>query len=493
MTVLSAFLPLYSETADAIRGRLNTDVNAGLQGDDPRWVDTREGSFFYDLTQPVLMELARLWDALAVEVPAAAFPLFAWGVYLDYHGAVFGLTRKDAVQASGWVTFSGDAAIYVPTGTIVATEPPGGGDAVEFATTLDGTTGTALAPPANVVATPSATGGTLVADTYYYWVTSFNDFGETDAIEVEVTVTGSTAKVVVTWSAVSAAEGYRVYRGDILGGAGAMVYESLLVNVLTFTDTGVAGTLEGPPDENSTAGVSLLVQALAAGAAGNVGGGSITSLETPVDGIDVVTNPVATTLGEEAENDERFRERVLLEYLGSGAGNINDYRRWALAEDGVGEAYVEPNWRGPGTVHVVIMGFNGNVASSATVAALQALLDPVSGEGAGVAPVGASVTVSTPVLVTINPSATVVFKDGYNLDGSGGQVGVRAAIEDAVRDYVDGLDVGDDVVYQNVLAQFFRAVGVYSVTGLTVNGGTANIAIGSDPPQTAQVGTITLS
>ena len=67
------FTPVYQEDAASIRARLDADANAGFALDDPSWMDTREGTFYYDVTQVAVLEFARIWDALSVEVPAAAF------------------------------------------------------------------------------------------------------------------------------------------------------------------------------------------------------------------------------------------------------------------------------------------------------------------------------------------------------------------------------------------------------------------------------------
>jgi len=87
----------------------------------------------------------------------------------------------------------------------------------------------------------------------------------------------------------------------------------------------------------------------------------------------------------------------------------------------------------------------------------------------------------------------VAFASGYSLDGVGGSIALREQIEDSIRQYIDALDVGEDVVYEHVKAQFFRVEGVYNISGVSVNGGTSNVAVADDPAQTAQFGTVTLS
>ena len=80
---MADFIPLFQETADSIRLRLDADANAGLEANDPTRIDTREGTFYYDITEAIVLELSRVWDALGTEIPSAAFPTHAWGEYLD--------------------------------------------------------------------------------------------------------------------------------------------------------------------------------------------------------------------------------------------------------------------------------------------------------------------------------------------------------------------------------------------------------------------------
>lgn len=488
---LTDFLPIFNETTATIRARIDADVNAGLTPDDPRWIDTREGSFFYDITQPIVIEIARLWDALSVEVPAAAFVEFAWGVYLDYHAAVFDLVRKAAVPATGVVLFAGDAGSFVAEGTIVATDAPtAGGDIIEFLTTASGTTGAQLAAPTGLAATPATTGGTLVAGTYFYTATAVNGFGETvGSTVVSAVTTGSTGRVVLDWSDVAGATSYRVYRALASGAAGVRIYDGALS---ATTDVGGAGGVLGPPTINTTAGVRLPVAAVEVGTGGNVGARAIVSLETPVTGIEFVTNEEAMASGADLESDVALRTRILLEFKGQGAGNFNDYRRWALEVPGIGRVFVRN--AGPGEVQVVIMEEDGDAVSPAIITELQDLLDPTVGTADGRAPVGVTVTVDTPVVVGINILAAVNFLDGFSLDGGGGLVATRALIVAAIREYVEALDVGEDVIYQHVLAQFFRVHGVLSVASLTVNGAMIDVPISeTGPAQVAQLATVGLS
>jgi hypothetical protein len=141
------------------------------------------------------------------------------------------------------------------------------------------------------------------------------------------------------------------------------------------------------------------------------------------------------------------------------------------------------------------MTADGDSVSNATVAERQLAIDPVAGQGKGLAPISHNVTVTTPAGVQISisfaPGGGIVFKPGYDLDGVTG-VGLRTALTQRLKEYVDSLDAGEDVIYNHVVAQFFREAGVLNVSGVLVNGGTADIAISTTPPQIAQFNSATL-
>jgi len=103
--------------------------------------------------------------------------------------------------------------------------------------------------------TPSASGGSLATNTYYYKVTSLDGAGNETAIsssaESSTAVTGPSGSVVINWPVIAGAlGGYRVYRGTSAGGES--VYFSVAYGTNTFTDTGAAGTA-GTGSTNPTA------------------------------------------------------------------------------------------------------------------------------------------------------------------------------------------------------------------------------------------------
>ena len=105
---------------------------------------------------------------------------------------------------------------------------------------------TALTATTANTPTTASTGGTLAAATYYYKVTATVTNGESAASnEVSIATTGSTSTVTVTWTSVSGATGYNIYRSTA---AGSEVLLASVGNVTTYTDNGSAtpGTKTAP-------------------------------------------------------------------------------------------------------------------------------------------------------------------------------------------------------------------------------------------------------
>lgn len=114
-----------------------------------------------------------------------------------------------------------------------------------------------------------------------------------------------------------------------------------------------------------------------------------------------------------------------------------------------------------------------------------------SGLGNGQAPVGALVTVATPSILTIDVGVTLTLASGYSYDGASGTAAVRSDVEAALSAYLASLPPGGTVVYQHIVATLFSVNGVTDLSGLTVNGGTSNVALTA--LESPELGTLTLN
>lgn len=106
-----------------------------------------------------------------------------------------------------------------------------------------------IATPSIPVLTPSTTGGTLAANSYFYKITALNAIGETiGSPEATVTTTGATSSVAIAWGAVAGATSYRIYRGTVTNTEN--LYFTSATN--SFTDIGGTSTAGTVPVANTT-------------------------------------------------------------------------------------------------------------------------------------------------------------------------------------------------------------------------------------------------
>lgn len=161
------------------------------------------------------------------------------------------------------------------------------------------------------------------------------------------------------------------------------------------------------------------VIALVSGSFGNVGANTINKYEA-LQGIESVSNEKAFTGGTDEENDEQYRDRILLKkrYTGT-SGNKYHYLQWALEVDGVGRAKVFPLWQGAGTVKVSILDANQKKANSDLIAKVKKHIDGDDARnGEALAPIGALLTVSTAEEKTLNINADVFIRSDIDVDVS---------------------------------------------------------------------------
>lgn len=122
--------------------------------------------------------------------------------------------------------------------------------------------------------------------------------------------------------------------------------------------------------------VTLPVQAVEPGEAGNVTANTIGELLTPLSDVSV-TNAAAITGGFEVEDDEAYRDRLEAAFVeAQGGGTLADYKKWAVDYPGVGHAEVTPHDPAPGYVRVVVTDENNDPVSATVLAGLQARVDP---------------------------------------------------------------------------------------------------------------------
>lgn len=234
--------------------------------------------------------------------------------------------------------------------------------------------------------------------------------------------------------------------------------------------------------------VTIAATAQDAGATGNVGSGTITTLMGDLVGIVTVTNALAFEGGVDAESDESLLARYLERARKPAtSGNANQYRQWALEIPGVSDAKVYPIWNGPGTVKVVLLDDDKTAPDSAIVTAAQTYIDPTQdGRGMGAAPIGAIATVVGAVEIPINIAVKVILAPGATTSE------VKALIQIGVGAYLKTLAFADPLVRITRVANVILDIPpVIDYEALTINGASGNIAVADG--EVAVLGTVTVT
>ncbi len=228
--------------------------------------------------------------------------------------------------------------------------------------------------------------------------------------------------------------------------------------------------------------LTVPVQAVTAGAAGNVVAGAISSIPTVIMGVTTVTNAAPFGGGLDAENDPALRTRFGL-YVASLAKATKTALANAIAsvQQGLSFTVTEAsNYAGqnqPGSFYVVVDDGSGSPP--------QSLLTAVATAIDAIRPMGTSWAVFGPTVVQANPNLTVVAATGYS------HATVSAAVANAVGALISGLGLGVSLPYSQLAAVAWGVPGVANVTGVMLNGGVSDLA--ATPQQVIRVGTITVN
>lgn len=221
----------------------------------------------------------------------------------------------------------------------------------------------------------------------------------------------------------------------------------------------------------ATASVTVTVQALVAGAGGNVIAAAISLLGVAVAGIDVVTNPAPFVNGANAETDAAVKARFQ-NFINTRSEATTAAVEYAIQSLQQGLTYaIVPNTDGagtyvPGNFVVYVDNGTGDPPSS--------LLTAVQGAINAVCPIGSTFSVFPPTVVTANVSMTITV--GPN----GNKPTIQGEVENAVDAYIDALGL-DAALPWSRLAQiaYDTDPNVTNVSSLLLNGGTSDIAAAS--------------
>jgi uncharacterized phage protein gp47/JayE len=215
------------------------------------------------------------------------------------------------------------------------------------------------------------------------------------------------------------------------------------------------------------ASVTVAAVAQVAAAAGNVQPGTLTLISAAIPGVDTVTNAAGFTGGMDPETDAALRVRFASFFpslaratpaaLGWAVGSVQQGLQYAVQEN------VLPNGTAQMGSFVLTVNDGTGAPSSSLIAAVGAAVEAYR-------PVGAVYAVMAPTVTTANVTLTIA-----QAPGAANAIGAVAA---AITAYIQGLGLGAPLSWSRLFQVAYDASpGVTGVSGLLVNGGTADIAV----------------
>lgn len=181
---------------------------------------------------------------------------------------------------------------------------------------------------------------------------------------------------------------------------------------------------------------------------------------------------------EDEESTESLKERYLNSFNSNAyGGNKQDYKEKVKALDGVGGVIPIPVWAGGGTVKLLIIDSEFNVATPVLIASVQEQVDPPpQGEGNGVAPIGHTVTVATPEELTVDIKSTISLNDGYNWNQ------IKTEITTVLEEYFLELRKGweeEGVIIRisQIENRILNLAGVLDIADTQINGVASNLSV----------------
>lgn len=456
--------------------------------------------------RPIAQRLAEAQDDIGLVLDSSQID-HATGGALDLLCALIGITRDPATKATGEASFErsspADTDYIVPVGTVAQTDSL---DPERFETTAERT----IEGPA----TETDTSVHSTSETTYVTVRSFTvdvTYRESVDVAAELRTTNSsyTAYIEIndgtnnvqittgsTTSTTFVSAGPVAY--DVSGLTGDVTFD---YRIKTGNKSGTAEMQNAEAAKGGESGTLAPIKAVEAGADGNVGTNAISVLPDPPTGVESVTNPAATVGGTEEETDEELRERTTTEITSGSRASASALIGAVSSLDGVTSNSIFINDTGldntgsgglpDHSFELVISGGNDQEIGQ-TILDTKAAGDTAYGGANGT---GVTVTADLPNGQTHDvsfsrPAEVQIYVD-VNLVKTSLYAG-NGAVKDAIVEYIggllttgneaEGLGVGEDVIYTEIMGRIQQVAGVYDVSTLEIGTsasptGTSNIAI----------------
>lgn len=175
---------------------------------------------------------------------------------------------------------------------------------------------------------------------------------------------------------------------------------------------------------------------------------------------------------EDIETDENLRNRALTQLNRDAfGGNQADYKRYLSTIDGVGESKIFSIWNGGGTVKISFINSDFTIPDNRFVNEVQNLIDPIQSQaqGLGLAPIGHTVTVTSPTELAINVEANIELLNSYEIDD------VRTNIIEAISNYIKEVQKNWEnstslkIYISRIIASILTIEGIGNVSSVKIN------------------------
>ena len=199
--------------------------------------------------------------------------------------------------------------------------------------------------------------------------------------------------------------------------------------------------------------VTVPARAVQGGSASNTAAGAVHIMVTPPQGMENVINSVPFRGGDDAEDDEALRRRLLDSYRNISNGtNRAYYKNIVLDDEDVKKAEVLPRVRGRGTVDIVVVPRPG--------VDFQELSARVKEELAQKREIGVDILLRQAAEITVSAEVNIMLKPNYTEQ----EVFVR--MQEAVEAYSEQLAIGEQVTLAALGNVLYQVEGVenYSFT-----------------------------
>ncbi len=220
--------------------------------------------------------------------------------------------------------------------------------------------------------------------------------------------------------------------------------------------------------------IDINVTAVEAGSGSNVKADTVILLMKPINNITAITNKESITGGTERETDDDFYDRIAVEYSNSMTylGNDTDYKRWAK-EAGAGDCIVDPAWKGPGTVRLVLVDGNGQPANKELIEAVFNHIVSPADRAARLLPTGcAELTCSAATSVKVNYTCTGLICDEHTSISE-----IAAQFEELVKALYGEAKANNVLRYNDVRPLLADIPGVTDFSSFLMNGSMNNITL----------------